>query len=258
MTATSLARSTWPVVSRGAVVLVPTGSVEQHGPHLPLETDGIVATAVAERAAERLRLADPGTAVLVAPTVPYGASGEHQSFPGTVSIGHDALRRMLVELVRSLHEWAGRVVFVNGHGGNVPSLTGAVTQLIAEGHDLAWAPCGVPHGDAHAGRTETSLLLHLVPSSVELDRAEPGNDTPLAELMGQLTAGGVASVSPNGILGDPSGASAEEGEAILEAMVASAVRRIEAGRVDGRGCLRDPEQAAQGQTPQGLQDGAIG
>jgi creatinine amidohydrolase len=82
-------------------VLVPVGAVEQHGPHLPLDTDACVAAAVAARAAA-------ATNLLVAPPVAYGASGEHEGFPGTVSIGHAALRLLLVELGRSAGRWAGR------------------------------------------------------------------------------------------------------------------------------------------------------
>jgi creatinine amidohydrolase len=89
----------WPEVPSGALFLVPTGSYEQHGPHLPLDTDTTIATAVARRAADVLAGGDGP--VLVGPAIAYGASGEHQDFPGTVSIGTDALRQELVELGRS-------------------------------------------------------------------------------------------------------------------------------------------------------------
>src|SRR4051794_27413330 len=95
------------------LVLVPVGSTEQHGPHLPLDTDTVIATAVAHGVAAEL----PGT--WVAPPISYGSSGEHQSFPGTASIGTEALTHVLVELARSMRTWASRVVFVNAHGGNV-------------------------------------------------------------------------------------------------------------------------------------------
>lgn len=108
----------------------------------------------------------------MAPPVVYAASGEHQGFPGTMSIGNEALRFMLVELVRSLALWAGRVAFVNGHGGNVRCLSGVAAQLAQEGRDVAWIPCFPAGGDAHAGHTETSLMLHLAPRLVHLSRAE--------------------------------------------------------------------------------------
>lgn len=207
-----------PGVPRGGLVLVPVGSLEQHGPHLPLDTDTVIATAVAAELA-------PMTGGIVAPAVGYGASGEHQSFAGTVSIGTEALTAMLVELGRSLTVWAGRVLLVNGHGGNLAALRGAVDLLRAEGRDVDWVPCVVPGGDAHAGRTETSLMLHLDPSRVRMRDAAVGNTDALAELMPALTSGGIAAVSPNGVLGDPIGASAEEGAILLRDMVARAYDR---------------------------------
>src|SRR3982750_1690980 len=107
----------WPELrrrSRQPIVAVPIGSTEQHGPHLPLDTDTRVAIAVATR----VTASDP--ALLVAPALAFGASGEHEGFAGTVSIGHEALNAVLVELGRSACRWAARLVFVNGHGGNLP------------------------------------------------------------------------------------------------------------------------------------------
>src|SRR4051794_8376634 len=157
-----LAEAAWPDVVGAGLVLVPVGSVEQHGPHLPLDTDTTIAVAVAEGVAARLR-AD----VVVAPPIAYAASGEHQSFPRTISIGDEVLRSVLIELVRSLATWCGRVVFVNGHGGNLRSLSGAVRQLRDEGHQAAWVACETENADAHAGFTETSLMLHLAPDRVD-------------------------------------------------------------------------------------------
>ncbi|TXN31362.1 mycofactocin biosynthesis peptidyl-dipeptidase MftE [Lacisediminihabitans profunda] len=231
-----LAERAWVAVPEGALVLVPVGSTEQHGPHLPLDTDSRIATAVAEEAARLHRGAGP---VLVAPVLAYAASGEHQSFPGTMSIGHEALEVVLTELVRSLSLWARRIVIVNGHGGNVSTLARTVPRLVAEGRDVAWLPCAA-EGDAHAGRTETSLMLHLDPGAVDLSAAVAGNVVPVAELMASLTAHGVRFVSPSGILGDPTGASADEGRAILEAMAEDAARRIDANSADAQGRLRDP------------------
>lgn len=202
------------------LVLVPVGSTEQHGPHLPLDTDTVIAVAVAEGAAARL----PG--VWVAPPVAYGVSGEHQSFAGTCSVSHESLHLLLVELVRSVRTWARSVCFVNAHGGNLQGLTRAVTQLRAEGHDVSWSACATEEVDLHAGRTETSLLLHLDPCAVRLDRAEAGDTRPLREILPALVEGGVAAVSPNGVLGDPTGASAAEGRVLLAAMVDDLVARL--------------------------------
>lgn len=213
-----LRSSTWPTVPRGCTVLVPVGSVEQHGPHLPLDTDTVIATAVAEAAADRLRETHPCAGpFLVAPAVPYGASGEHQSFAGTTSIGTDTLRLVVVELVRSLRTWAGTVVLVNGHGGNASALEAAVGLLREEGHDVGWHPCRTESVDLHAGYTETSLMLHLDPARVRRERAVAGDVRPLAAILPTMLHGGVEAVSPNGVLGDPAGADAYEGRRALQA-----------------------------------------
>ncbi len=222
----------WPDVTGGLTVLVPIGSTEQHGPHLPLNTDTIVATAVAELVATRL-----GGQVLVAPAVSYGSSGEHQSFAGTISIGSAALSVLLVELVRSLSTWAGRIVFVNAHGGNVGTLIDCVGQLTAENHAVAWLPCVVEGGDLHAGRTETSLMLHLRPDAVSMDRSAPGNTGVLTDLLPKLRAEGTRAVSPSGVLGDPTGANATEGLRSLVQMAEDALRRISEGVTDKNGML---------------------
>ncbi|MET9856588.1 mycofactocin biosynthesis peptidyl-dipeptidase MftE [Streptomyces sp. NPDC006450] len=228
----------WTRLPERPLVLVPLGSTEQHGPHLPLDTDTTIATAVAHGAARRLRRGPrPPDEVLVAPPIGYTASGEHQSFPGTMSIGNEALRFLLVELVRSVSLWSGRIVFVNAHGGNLRSLSGAVRQLIEEGRNVAWVPCATESVDAHAGHTETSLLLHLAPESVDMTLAERGNTAPIEELMPSIIAGGVEAVSPSGVLGDPTRATAEEGARVYEALVTDVAGRIAAGRVNGDGRL---------------------
>jgi creatinine amidohydrolase len=229
---TSLADLTWPEVDGRPLVLVPVGSIEQHGPHLPLDTDTTIAVAVAEAIAGEL-----DGDVLVAPPLSYGSSGEHQSFAGTSSIGTDALQAVVIELVRSMNTWAGRIVLVNAHGGNVAALSKSVLQMIAEQHTTGWVPCATESVDLHAGITETSLMLHLRPESVRLDRAEPGETRPLAEIMPLLMAGGIGAVSPNGVLGDPSGASPETGARVLGDMTADAVHRIRHGSPDARGML---------------------
>jgi mycofactocin precursor peptide peptidase len=214
-------------------LLVPVGSTEQHGPHLPLDTDTRIATAVARGAQVGLE-ADLGGGLahdwLVAPAIAYGASGEHQSFAGTISIGAEALTTLLVEYGRSAACWAARLVFVNGHGGNVEALTGAVSRLRAEGRDVGWCPCATGGGslatDAHAGHTETSVLLHISPADVLTDRWLAGNGAPLRELLPSMRRGGVAAVSRMGVLGDPTTATAVEGKRIFAEMVEGCVGRI--------------------------------
>jgi len=212
---TALGDRAWPEVDAArAVLAVPVGATEQHGPHLPLSTDTDIAVALAEG----LAAADPD--VVVAPPVAYGASGEHQAFPGTLSIGQHAVELLLVELGRSAAETFPRILFVSAHGGNARPVARAVRRLRAEGRDVrAWTPGMTWRGDAHAGHTETAVMLALDAGRVRLDAREAGNTQPLGELMGDLRAGGVAVVSPNGVLGDPTRATAEEGEALLLAAV---------------------------------------
>ena len=212
-----LAQAQWPTVEQNLrrLLVVPVGSLEQHGPHLPLDTDTRIAVAVARRACQ-------GRAgVALAPALPVGASGEHAAFPGTLSIGAEALTACLIELGRhaSLH-WRA-LLLVNGHGGNVTAVEAAVGRLRYEGRAcLAW-PAALPEGDAHAGRSETSVMLALAPTAVRLDAAERGDVRPLAEILPLLRERGVRAVSPNGVLGDPAGASAAEGEQLLARLVDS-------------------------------------
>lgn len=220
-----LADLTWPEVEERAapdtVVAIPLGSTEQHGPHLPFSTDADVAADLCRRLATRRG------DVLVAPVLAFGASGEHQDFPGTLSIGRAALELVVVELARSAAATFAGTVFVNAHGGNVEALTSAERRLVGEGRRvLAWTVGW--RGDAHAGRTETSLELALVPDRVRLERAAAGNRRPLDELMTRLRSQAVRAVSPNGVLGDPAGASAEEGEQILQALAADLVATVDA------------------------------
>ncbi len=235
----NLQSACWPELPVGAdVALFPLGSCEQHGPHLPFGTDALIADAVARRAAAELNGA--GVQACCAPVLPFGASGEHQHFGGTVSIGHQALHDVIVEIGRSATTWAQRLVFVNGHGGNLPTLSLAVRQLRTEGRDAAWV-AGQPAGaDAHAGHTETSLMLAIAPELVRLDVARAGVTEPLGELLPRLRRGGVIAVSPNGVLGDPTGADAEAGEALLGRLVATVVDAIRAGSADDAGRLLVP------------------
>ena len=218
-------------------MVIPVGSTEQHGPHLPLDTDTRIARAVAEAAARGLRVG-PEQSVMVGPAVAYGASGEHEGFPGTISIGTEALAHLLVEFGRSAMNWADRLVFVNGHGGNLAALTAAVTRLRDEGRDVGWCPCVVRGGDAHAGHTETSVLLHLSPGDVLVGESRPGNLAPLVDLMPRMRHGGVAAVSEVGVLGDPTTASAEAGERLFTEMVRGALERIGRWTPGADGMLR--------------------
>lgn len=205
--------------SNGCVLVVPLGATEQHGPHLPLDTDTRIAEALADA------LARERDDVVIAPSLPFGSSGEHAGFPGTLSIGQEALETVVVELVRGADRWDG-VVLVSGHGGNAEPLRRAVRQLRSESRNvLAWFPT-IEGGDAHAGHIETSVMLALDPGAVDMDVADPGERRPLRDVMGALRLGGVAAVSPNGVLGDPTSASSAEGRRLFDAMTADLVAAV--------------------------------
>lgn len=202
------------------VLVVPVGATEQHGPHLPLSTDTEIAVAIAAG------LARERPATVLAPALAYGSSGEHAGFAGTISIGAEATELVLIELVRSASASFRRTVFVCAHGGNTDALARAVMRVTEEGHDvLAWSPRW--YADAHAGRAETSLMLALRPDAVALALAAAGNTAPLAELLPALRSYGVAAVSENGVLGDPAGASADEGRALLASAIAELREAVE-------------------------------
>ena len=209
------------LAAAGALLAVPVGATEQHGPHLPLCTDTDLAVALCAR----LAAARPG--VLVAPPLAYGGSGEHEDFPGTLSIGTEVVELLLVELGRSATLTFSRVLLVSTHGGNADAVRRAERRLRAESRDVrAWLP--IWEGDAHAGRAETSLELALAPDRVRPGRAEAGNTRPLTELMPELRRSGVRAVSPNGVLGDPAGASAAEGAALLARLAADLLTAVDA------------------------------
>jgi creatinine amidohydrolase len=208
----NLADLAWPdVASRASatVLALPVGATEQHGPHLPLATDTEIAVTLAHR------LARSRPDVVVAPALAYGSSGEHAGFPGTLSVGAEVVELTLVELIRSADAFAG-VVVISTHGGNAQPVHRAVQRLTAEGRRVQlWWPSSGDSTDAHAGFTETSVLLAARPEVVHPGRAEPGVQRPIEELLPVLREHGLAGVSPNGVLGDPTGASASAGARVL-------------------------------------------
>ncbi len=220
MPASQLATLAWPEVNVDALLVIPVGSTEQHGAHLPLSTDTDIAVELCRR------LAGSRAEIVVGPPMAYGSSGEHAGFNGTLSIGQAALELVLLELGRSAGQTFGRLLFVNGHGGNAETLSRAVEVLRYEGRDVRWfAPSW--SGDPHAGRPETSMMLAIDPSSVHLEHAVPGDGRPLAELLPILREGGVRAVTATGVLGDPTGAGAAEGETLLAEISQSLQRFVE-------------------------------
>ncbi len=216
-----LADATWPdLVDADSILLVPIGATEQHGPHLPLGTDTEIALAITRMAAAARE------DVLVAPPIAYGSSGEHHGFRGTLSIGQTATELVIVELCRSATGTFRRVMLVCAHGGNAAPLRRALATVRREGRDVrSFAPDW--GGDAHAGRAETSLMLAIDPERVRRDLAQAGETRPLPELIGVLRSGGVAQLSPNGVLGDPAGASPAVGRAMLATAVGELLAELE-------------------------------
>lgn len=215
---TLLSNMAWPEADarakEGSVLLVPVGATEQHGPHLPLTTDTDIAVALCTR------VASLESRALVASALAYGSSGEHQAFAGTLSIGGPATQQVLVELGRSASAHFHHLVFVSTHGGNRAVVDRATSQLQAEDRSaLAWVPPWT--GDLHAGRTETSLMLAIAPERVDLTAAVAGDCRAAGVLLPILRRHGVRPVSASGVLGDPAGASAEEGRLLLETAAAA-------------------------------------
>ncbi len=220
-----LGNTTWAELwgrMRQPLLAIPVGSCEQHGPHLPLDTDLRIATALANGLAAAF---EPGE-ILVGPPLTVTASGEHAGFPGTLSIGAEVMEQVVVELCRSA-DWSAGVVLVNGHGGNALPVQRAVRTLLEERRRiLPWWP-HVDGGDAHAGATETSLMLAIAPDSVRWDRIELGRTADLETLLPEIRASGMRAVSPNGVLGDPSRADEVHGRALLTRLTIDLVAAVD-------------------------------
>ncbi|MDW3212698.1 MAG: creatininase family protein [Ilumatobacteraceae bacterium] len=245
---TRLAELTWPEVeslaTADAVVIVPVGTIEQHGPHLPLDTDNRIAEGFASRA---VRASEPST-VIVGPTVPFGLSEHLADFPGAVFHSTDTLIAVLTEVFVALaRSGFRRVLAVNGHGSNVAPLDLASREALFRCPDHLFASVSwweladvrdvaVERGPAttasHACAFETSLMMALAPELVHPDRMEPGQAFPTSPHIWRDTLGRQpdekskrpihitepwSGWSDNGVRGDPRGASAELGEAMLDA-----------------------------------------
>lgn len=222
-------------VAPGLVAIQPIGAIEHHGPHLPLITDALVAQAVAEAVVD----AAPELPLVVLPVLSYALSSEHLWAPGTVSLSAETLLKVLDDVGASLAR-AGieRLVFLNGHGGNSALLRVACRELrVRHGLMTFLAHPSLPvdqGGEArheekgyavHGSADETSMVMYLRPDLVDLSLAERSLPDWLDEFR-QVGFGADVTfawtsqdVMPSGVIGDPTGASAEAGRALFEAAV---------------------------------------
>lgn len=211
------------------VAVVPIGSFEQHGAHLPSDTDARIARIIGGRVAERLDATLLGV-------LPVATSHEHAGFPGTVSVPAEACSTYVREVCLGLRSSGfSRIVLVNGHGGNywlsnvaqelnvtAPWVLLAPSRQVMNG---AFEKAGLTmsvSGDMHAGEYETSVLLAAEPDVVRLDRAQ---DEECAErpLLASL---GMTGYTTSGVIGRPTLATAEKGHALLDALAAGIEREF--------------------------------
>ncbi len=223
-------------IARGLIAILPVGAVEQHGPHLPLLTDTVLAAGVARRIAE-------STEALLLPAIAYGDAWTAEGWAGTLSLSPDTLRATVTDLGRGLHRMGVRgLVTVNGHFGNREPIALAARTLVELG--LPVLHLDYPHLEAlaaehmeskpagpgfyHADEVETSMMLALAPESVRLDRAQPEYpDFP--PLFGSEPMK-LSAFNKSGVFGDPRPATAEKGEALIAGIAAESLRLIEIWR----------------------------
>ena len=229
------------------VLVIPLGSVEQHGHHLPLGTDTMLAHALALSAAERM-----SGRVVVLPPPWYGFSAHHMRFPGSITLSHKTMMAMVEDVVASLarHGFT-RIILLNGHGGNngvvdvLASVLGnrhygkmriaGFTYFALAAAAIAELRRSKPGGMGHACEFETAMIMHIRPDLVAADKAlvtypDPGSSylsTDLLKGSAVKTYLDFKDLSPHGTLGDPSLASPAKGAEFFAAVVAELVRFME-------------------------------
>lgn len=224
-------------IARGLVAILPVGAVEQHGPHLPLLTDTVLAAGVARRIAEGLDSA------LLLPAIAYGDAWTAEGWAGTLSLSPDTLRASVIDIGRGLRRMGVRgLVTVNGHFGNREPIALAARTLSELG--LPVLHLDYPHLEAlaaehlesepagpgfyHADEVETSMMLALAPASVRLDRAKPEYpDFP--PLFGSEPMK-LSAFNKSGVFGDPRPATAEKGEALIAGISTESLRLLQLWR----------------------------
>jgi creatinine amidohydrolase/Fe(II)-dependent formamide hydrolase-like protein len=223
------------------IALLPVGAIEQHGPHLPLDTDAYDADYLARRVAQACSRPRP----LVLPLVPYGVSYHHEDFKGTLSIDNQTLTGLVYDIgMSAARNGVKKLVVINGHGGNAPAINHAAQMINRDARIFICVDTGETSdvdiyrfietpNDVHAGEIETSTSLAVRPHLVRMDRAEksvPEFSSRYLDFTGKRGVNWYAftrRISPSGILGDPTRASAEKGEKIWEMMVAHLVALVE-------------------------------
>jgi creatinine amidohydrolase/Fe(II)-dependent formamide hydrolase-like protein len=231
------------------LALLPVGSLEQHGPHLTLDTDAYHAEQLSHDVAAACPLPRP----LVLPTIPYGVSYHHEGFPGTVSVSPETLSRITYEIGMSLaRQGITKLIIVNGHGGNVPALHFAAQRInrdaniftcvdTGETSDVEVEALAETPNDVHAGEIETSLALAVRPTSVKPELAERQVPRFSSEFLNFSSSRSIEwysrieRFSATGVLGDPTRATAEKGRRMWDVMVASLlalVRDLQAASLD--------------------------
>jgi len=229
------------ILKKVDIALLPVGSVEQHGPHLPLDSDAFDAGYLARRIAEAC--SDPRPLVL--PLISYGVSYEHEEFKGTVSINNDTLASLVYDIGMSVAvNGINKLVIINGHGGNIPAINYAAQKITRDARIFVCVDTGETSdvdiekmietpNDIHAGEIETSTSLAVRPELVKMEKAVksvPGFSSRYLEFTSKR---GVAwymftkKISESGVIGDPTRASAEKGEKIWQVMIAHLVALVE-------------------------------
>jgi len=223
------------------VALLPVGSIEQHGPHLPLDTDSFDADYLARRIAEAC--SDPKPLVL--PLVPYGVSYEHGEFKGTIGVSNNTLAQLVYEIGMSVaRNGINKLVIINGHGGNIPALNYAAQMITrdakifvcidtGETSDVDIYKIAETPGDIHAGEIETSTSLAVRPHLVKMDKAAKRVPRFSSRYLSFSSKRKVSwyvhtkRISQSGVIGDPTKASPEKGEQIWQVMIAHLVALVE-------------------------------
>ncbi len=223
------------------IALLPVGSIEQHGPHLPLDNDGFDAFYLAQRIADACSEPKP----LVLPLLPYGVSYEHDEFKGTISISNDTLSHLVYEIGMSIaRNGINKIVIINGHGGNTPALHYAAQMITREARIFVCVETGETSdvdiyklaetpNDIHAGEIETSTALAVRPHLVKRERAAKSIPRFSSRYLNFTSRRGVSwyvytkRLSKTGVIGDPTKASAEKGERFWRVMIAHLVALVE-------------------------------